>query len=57
VTAEGRTAEPENAYLKRGTPKWAFLETRHIGISLIRLILQYALQILKGFNRGHWYVK
>jgi len=39
VTAEGRTTEPENGYLKRGTPKWAFLETRHVIISLIRSIL------------------
>src|SRR5215472_16434140 len=30
MTAEGRTAEPENSYLNRGAPEWALLETRHI---------------------------
>src|SRR6516165_346172 len=34
VTTEGRAAEPENSYLERGAPEAAFLETRHIVISL-----------------------
>ena len=52
MTAECRAAEPENGYLKRGTPERAFLETRHIVVSLIRSILQYALLILKRIIDG-----